>query len=108
MRTCRTGGLTDEMRSRNRVRGASDATSNALSKQSEDEDFNKCQRRDDGHDGPRARVSGCAGTGIVGKACEGVQAIAELCGSHTLSAVANDCLENAHIESAWRMNLGSA
>ncbi len=31
---------------------------------------------------------------VVGKACEGVQAIAKLCGPHTLLAVANDCLEN--------------
>ena len=33
---------------------------------------------------------------VVGKACEGVQAIIELCGPHALSSVANDCLENTY------------
>ena len=62
MRTCRTGGLTDEMRSRNRVRGASDATSNAPSKQSDDEDFNKLRdefrsrSRDDDEGGDRGEA----------------------------------------------------
>ena len=33
--------------------------------------------------------------GVVGKACEGIQSIIELCGPHSLAVVANDCLENA-------------
>ncbi|KAL9183593.1 hypothetical protein ACHAXT_004449 [Thalassiosira profunda] len=33
---------------------------------------------------------------VVGKACEGVQAIIELCGPHALASVANDCLENTY------------
>lgn len=33
---------------------------------------------------------------VVGKACEGVQSIIELCGPHALASVANDCLENAY------------
>lgn len=31
---------------------------------------------------------------VVGKACEGIQSIIELCGPHALASVANDCLEN--------------
>ncbi|KAL7465987.1 hypothetical protein ACHAXS_006283 [Conticribra weissflogii] len=31
---------------------------------------------------------------VVGKACEGIQSVIELCGPHALSPVANDCLEN--------------
>jgi len=33
---------------------------------------------------------------VVGKACEGIQRIIELCGPHALSSVANDCLENTY------------
>lgn len=33
---------------------------------------------------------------VVGKACEGIQSIIELCGPHSLASVANDCLENAY------------
>jgi len=33
---------------------------------------------------------------VVGKACEGVQSIIELCGPHSLALVANDCLENTY------------
>ena len=33
---------------------------------------------------------------VVGKACEGVQSIIELCGPHSLASVANDCLENTY------------
>lgn len=33
---------------------------------------------------------------VAGKACEGVQAIIELCGPHALASVANDCLENTY------------
>ena len=32
--------------------------------------------------------------GVVGKACEGIQGVIELCGPHSLASVANDCLEN--------------
>lgn len=33
---------------------------------------------------------------VVGKACESVQSIIELCGPHALAAVANDCLETTY------------
>eukprot|EP00970_Alexandrium_tamarense_P015521 scaffold5199_cov199-Alexandrium_tamarense.AAC.16 len=33
-------------------------------------------------------------SGVVGKACEGVQSVIELCGPHSLKVVANDCLES--------------
>ena len=33
---------------------------------------------------------------VVGKACEGIQSIIELCGPHSLASVANDCLENTY------------
>lgn len=33
---------------------------------------------------------------VVGKACEGIQSIIELCGPHALALVANDCLENTY------------
>ena len=33
---------------------------------------------------------------VVGKACEGVQSIIELCGPHAMALVANDCLENTY------------
>lgn len=33
---------------------------------------------------------------VVGKACEGIQRIIELCGPHSLKSVANDCLENTY------------
>lgn len=33
---------------------------------------------------------------VVGKACEGIQSIIELCGPHSLAPVANDCLENTY------------
>lgn len=33
---------------------------------------------------------------VVGKACEGIQSIMELCGPHSLALVANDCLENTY------------
>jgi importin-4 len=32
----------------------------------------------------------------VGKACEGVQSVVELCGPHALLAVANECMTNTH------------
>jgi len=33
----------------------------------------------------------------VGKACEGIQAVIELCGPHALAPVASDCLATAHM-----------
>lgn len=33
---------------------------------------------------------------VVGKACEGIQSVIELCGPHALAPVANECLTNAH------------
>ena len=33
---------------------------------------------------------------VVGKACEGIQSVLELCGPHALAIVANNCLENTH------------
>ncbi|KAL7555271.1 hypothetical protein ACHAWF_019013 [Thalassiosira exigua] len=33
---------------------------------------------------------------VVGKACESIQSIIELCGPHALAPVANDCLENTY------------
>lgn len=33
---------------------------------------------------------------VVGKACEGIQRIIELCGPHAFASVANDCLENTY------------
>jgi len=35
--------------------------------------------------------------GVVGKACEGIQSVLELCGPHALAVVANSCLENTHL-----------
>jgi len=32
----------------------------------------------------------------VGKACDGVQKVIEICGPHALAVVANECLENVH------------
>ena len=32
----------------------------------------------------------------VGKACEGIQSVIELCGPHALAPIANDCLSTAH------------
>jgi hypothetical protein len=34
--------------------------------------------------------------GTVGKACEGIQSVIELCGPHALVPIAPDCLSNAH------------
>ena len=33
---------------------------------------------------------------VVGKACESVQSVIELCGPHALATVANDCLETTY------------
>ena len=33
---------------------------------------------------------------VVGKACESVQSVIELCGPHALASVANDCLETTY------------
>ena len=33
---------------------------------------------------------------VVGKACEGIQSVLELCGPHAFATVASNCLENAH------------
>jgi hypothetical protein len=35
-------------------------------------------------------------TETVGKACEGIQNVIELCGPHSLAIVANECLQNTH------------
>jgi hypothetical protein len=33
---------------------------------------------------------------VVGKACEGIQSVLELCGPHSFATVASSCLENTH------------